>query len=221
MWHRRFALLAVLIASNHVNGDATEPGRTKFHMRERFSDLRTIERLVVANRLEEARTIAFMLSRSVTTLPQSDEAQALLDASHALGNAQSIEQAAHAEVRVARVCAKCHLAAQQLPAFRMPTQAPPDRPDVRAQMARYEWATDRLWEGLLASSDQHWRAGMYVFATSSLPHTTQTAPRVAKRLQLLAQGELDRTTAPTVEDRADTYAHVLVLCADCHARWHR
>jgi len=221
MWHRRLALLTILIASSQAGGDATESGRTRYHMRENLSDLRKIERLVVANRLEEAKTIAFMLARSVTTLPQSKDAHALLNASRSLGSARTIEEAAHAEVRVAQACAQCHLNAQQLPVFRMPAQAPPDRPALGSQMARYQWAVDRLREGMVGASELHWRAGIYVLATSSLPHTTPTAPALAKQLQLVAQSELDRHSAPTREERAHTYSRVLITCAACHARWHR
>jgi len=221
MWHRRLALLTILIASGQAGGDATQSGRARYHMRENLSDLRKIERLVVANRLAEAKTLAYMVARSARTLPQSTDVSALLDASQSLGNAKSIAEAAHAEVRVAQACAQCHMNAQQLPVFRMPVQAPPDRPDLGSQMTRYQWAVDRLWEGMLGASDLHWRAGMYVLATSSLPHTTPAAPALAKQLQLVAQADLDRHSAPTLQDRADTYTRVLLTCAECHARWHR
>jgi cytochrome c553 len=214
------AFLAVLAACDRTasgNDDPPDTGRVKHHMREHFSDLRTIERLLVAGHLEEAKALAFMLTRPTPSLPTTAESRAVALAAGQLVQARTIEQAVHAEVRVAAACARCHQRMQRAPVFRTPSHAPPDLPTIEAQMARHQWATDRLWEGLIAASDEHWRAGLYVLATSPLPQTPTPSPELARELQTLASQALAKPS-PTLDERADIYAKLLLRCAGCHAR---
>jgi cytochrome c553 len=213
---RSLALVAILAACTPTasgSDDPPETGRVKYHMRQRFSDLRTIERMLVAGKLEDAQALAYMLTRPVASVPQSREVNLATDA---LVNARTLAQAIHAEVRVATACAHCHLATQNVPVFPTPPQAPPDRPDIAAQMARHQWAVDRLWEGVVGASEEHWRAGLYVIATSSLGAISDRKD-LATRLQRIAREALDQPTA-TLDARADTYAKLLLTCAGCHAQ---
>jgi cytochrome c553 len=207
----------VLAGVSSASTDAGPPanGRLKYHMRRSLNDVQTIERLLVAGKLEEARTLAFMLTRHPPGLPQTAESRDVVLAAGALVNATTIEQAIYTEVRVASACARCHARVQKLPVFRMPSQAPPDRPQLVAQMARHQWAVDRLWEGLVGASHQHWQAGLYVIATSQFPGTEK--PEHATRLQLLARAALE-DRASTLDTRASRYGDLLVTCAGCHAR---
>lgn len=214
---RRASLVLALVAGcaqASGNDDPPDPARIKYHMRQRFNDVRTIERMLVAGKLEEARALAFMLSRPLTSVPPRSELRDMVLAAGALANARTIEEALRADVRVATACARCHTAMQKLPVFRTPTSAPPDRPTLAAQMARHRWAADRMWEGLVGASDEHWRAGLYVMATARLPDGANRM--FAQRLQKLARAALDNP-ATTLDGRAVQYGELLVTCAECHA----
>ncbi|HEU4611075.1 MAG TPA: hypothetical protein VFS15_03315 [Kofleriaceae bacterium] len=207
------ALLAACTPTASAGDDPRDTGRVKYHMRQRFSDLRTIERMLVAGKLDDARALAYMLVRPIASAPKSRE----LDlATGALGNARTLAQAIHAEVRIATACAHCHVATQNVPVFPIPPQAPPDHPDIAAQMARHQWAADRLWEGVVGASDEHWQAGLYVIATSPL-RAIGDHKDLAVRLQQIARQALDQP-ASTLDARADTYARLLLTCAGCHAQ---
>lgn len=187
-------------------------------MRQRFDDVRTIERMLVAGQLEEARALAFMLTRPLPGAPQTAASRDLALAAGALANARTIDEALHAEVRVALACARCHTSMQKLPVFRTPSHAPPDQPTIAAQMARHQWAVDRLWESIIGASDEHWRAGLYVITTAHFPGTEK--PELATRLQQLARAALDMPDT-TLDARGARYAELLVTCAGCHAQTRR
>lgn len=218
MPHRYLALLAILAGCNQASGsnDPTETGRVRYHMRQHFNDLRTIERMLVAGKLEEAKTLAFMLTQPVNVVPDNADSREVSLAVGGLINARTIDEALYAEARTASACAQCHVKAQKLPVFRTPSQAPADLPTITAQMARHQWAVDRIWEGIVGASDEHWRAGLYVLATSALPQTTPKGPELATRLQQLARAALDSKTTALAE-RAEAYGEMLVTCAGCHS----
>lgn len=217
MWRASLALVAILAGCSQASGgnDPTETGRTKYHMRQQFSDLRTIERMLVAGKLEEAKALAFLL-KPFGEVAQTAEAREVTLAVGALRNARTLDDAIYAEVRVGASCAHCHVKAQKLPVFKAPSSAPPDRPAIAAQMARHQWAVDRIWEGLIAASDEHWRAGLYVLATSPLPRSSTHAPQLATRLQEQARAALE-AGAMSVDGRASAYGAILVTCKNCHA----
>src|SRR5690606_33945669 len=98
------------------------------------------------------------------------------------------------------------------------SHAPPDQPTIAAQMARHQWAVDRLWESLIGASDEHWRAGLYVMATAHFPGTDK--PELATRLQELARAALDMPDT-SLDTRGARYAELLVTCAGCHVQARR
>jgi cytochrome c553 len=215
MW-RALVWLTVLVSTLPARAD--EPrvdGTFRHHMRQELSDLRTIERMLVHGQLDDAKLFAYLLARN-TSAQQLGEARTIALAAGALTQARSVEDAVHAESRIVAACTRCHAAARARPAFRMPSGSPPDRPTAAAQMARYVWAIDRLWEGMLGASDEHWRAGLYVIATAPLPKTLAPSPKTALRLQQLARNQLART--PTIEQRSALYSEIVIACAGCHAR---
>ena len=210
MWRAVLVWLAVFA----MQVSQARGGRAKYHMREQLEHLRTIEELLVAGKLDDAKALAFMVKPVVQL--DSREAHDLTRAVTALRQASSLDAAIYAEAQIATACAGCHLRAKKLPRFRTPSHAPADRPTLESQMSRHQWAVDRVWEGLIAQSNEHWRAGLYVLATSSLPRTTTHAPAIAKRLQQQARAALDNAKLSPTE-RADAYAEILVTCSSCHA----
>ena len=211
------AILAVL-ALLTVGGSRPNPGptaRTRHGMRQHALDLRTIELHLLRGELELAQMFAYMLTRPTPGLGTSPEAHELALAASVLADAPTVEDALRAEVRVASACATCH-EARGLPPPKLPPHAPPDLPTLAAQMARHQWAADRLWEGIVAPSDAHWKSGLYVLASTNVALLVPDHPSVARELRDRAATAFKHPARDTAA-RAATYGDVLVVCWGCHS----
>jgi mono/diheme cytochrome c family protein len=131
----------------------------------------------------------------------------------ALARASTVDDALRAEARLAQRCAACHADAGVLPELAEPPRIPPDTGILTSRMARHRWATDRLWEGVVADSAESWRAGLDVLAEPPLPAVELGTERAALARRL--RGAADR--ARQSGDRARDYGEILVICAACHA----
>jgi mono/diheme cytochrome c family protein len=189
-------------------------------MRMHFDDLRSVERLLVAGKLEDAKALAYMV-----TVPPKDPGIAswaagtarVVDAATKLTIAPGIDEACRRVARVAEACAECHVRNPKRPSF-VRTSAPPDLPTPAARMARHQWAVDRLWEGVVGPIDESWRAGLQVLSTTPLPFSRLTdAPVLASHLQKRAAEALIPDATDGVADRARAYGEMLVTCAACHS----
>lgn len=86
-------------------------GLVQHHMRARLDDLIAVDQSLARGRLDEARALAFMLSRPVRdprfgTL--AVESQRASSAALALANAQSVDDAYRLMPRVVEACTGCH-----------------------------------------------------------------------------------------------------------------
>jgi hypothetical protein len=190
------------------------PAGVRYHMARHVDDLRDVEQLLIANKLVEAKTRAFLLTRPAT---EATESGRVTDAAVALTEARSIGEACHREARVAQACAECHSRTPHLPLFARAPHAPPLGDSSESRMARHRWAVDRLWEGMVGAQDAAWYGGLEVLAT--------TPPPTSSREDTLALGTLLRRRArdaqamramETLDDRARVYGEILVTCAACH-----
>ena len=131
-----------------------KPAMVQFHMRRQLDDLRKVERLLIAGKLDEARTRAAALTLTAPDPGMARwqrEVDAVTEAARALVAAPSIDEACRREARVAEACAQCHLDTQKLPVFAVPVIPPPDDPAPAARMARHQWPpTDygKAWSAL-------------------------------------------------------------------------
>jgi len=194
------------------------PAMVRFHMERHFDDLRTIERLLVAGKLDEATTLAHLLTRSASDPALAvwkDEAERVAVAASTVEHASTLDQALRREPTIAAACAACHERTHAQPTFTT-HPPPPDRPTAEARMARHQWAVDRLWEGVIGADDLRWNAGLEILATTPLP---EMHPKEAAHLQQLAQAALTKPS-PTSGDRAAAYGDMLATCAACHATRH-
>jgi cytochrome c553 len=198
-----------------AGGTAEPSARLRYGMRQRFADLRTIERQLIQGDLEAARPLAFMLTRPTHGEPRAPEAAEVTLTAAALADAPTVEDALRAEVRVASACAACH-EAHAASVLRRPTRVPADRPTLAAQMARHQWAADRLWEGIVAPDDDHWTSGLYVLANTNMPVLDRDGPQLAKKLRDQAAAAY-RQRRTDHASRAKTYGDLLVTCWGCHA----
>jgi hypothetical protein len=201
-----------------------KPAMVAFHMRQHFADLREVERLLIAGKVEDARSRGFLLTKSAPDPGMARwqrDFEDVRDAASSLVVASGIDEALRREVRVAAACAACHIDAQKLPVFAEPTSVAIDDGTQRARMARHQWAADRLWEGLVGAADRPWRMGLDVLATTTLPYSAFTdAPLLAHQLQAFAQHAIASQSTDTLEDRTRMYGEMLVTCAACHSSLH-
>ena len=198
------------------------PSIARYHMRQHFQDLKTIERRLVAGRLDDAKALAYFLSvreGDAGTAAWSAETARVTSAARELAKAKTLAEALHREVRIATACADCHIESQQLPRFPEIGKPPEDYSTPAARMSRHQWAVDRLWESLIANSDERWRAGLAVLAFTPTPPSAATdAPALEAALRERAKQAIDEHPTDLLDERAQKYGELLVTCAACHAR---
>jgi cytochrome c553 len=222
-------LLVVLVGCANVAAEPA-PGKRferdmmlRLHMHENFGLLRTMEKLLVHGKLEEAQFLAQAMSQApdVPGLGAwATETARTRDRAAAIAKAKTNDDALRAEVGLAEACAGCHVASNARPELPPTPALPADTATVGSRMARHLWATDRLWEGMVDGDDEAWRAGLDVLAGSPLPASELGSDRVAiaHRLQRLAREARTRTGDTDVTARARAYGDILVTCAACHAQ---
>ena len=198
-----------------------DPIEARYHMRMHFDDLRIIEQALVAGRLAEGLSIAYLLTREnedpglARWAAQSRRVNA---AAVVLTRARDVDEALRQLARVAAECAGCHADSDSAPPFPSPPALPPDRPTREARMARHAWAADRLWEGAVGNDDSRWRTGLAVLAEAPLPSAVLSdGSSSAAGLQAYARKQLEIPFATPIDDRASAYGDMLILCAHCHA----
>lgn len=194
----------------------------RFHMHENFDLLRAIEKLLIRGQLDEARAFA----RAIANAPNepglgtwSQHAALVRNRAATLATARSVDEACRRAAQLADACAGCHVDSGASPEFRSPGRPPPDHPTIEARMARHLWATDRLWEGIVGSADDAWRAGLDVLSTTPLqaPELSKEQSAFERKLQRLADQARVRQGTETPQDRARSYGEILVTCSGCHA----
>ncbi|HET9626701.1 MAG TPA: hypothetical protein VFP84_35305 [Kofleriaceae bacterium] len=201
-----------------------DPVAARYHMRAHFHDLRMIEQLLVAGKLDEGRALAYLLTTAPDDpglAPWADHARDVREVATSLSQAPGLDEALRREAKVAVECAGCHAAAQARILFAPARAVPPAGATPALRMARHVWAADRLWEGLVGPDEERWRAGLGVLADSPLPFTPRSdAPMLAAALQRAAQAQLAARATTSLDERGAAYGEVLVLCAACHATLH-
>ena len=193
----------------------------RYHMARHFDDLRAVERLLVANKLEDAKTRAFLL-----TIPSSDPGMApwesqsmhVTAAAVELTKAPTIATACRTEARLAKACAECHTRVPKPPAFAKLPSLPADEGTVESKMLRHQWAVDRLWDGMIGASDAAWSAALDVLASTPAPwESADDVAGHAKHLRQLANDARDKQGTETLDGRAAAYGEIMIACAACHA----
>ena len=195
------------------------PGVVRYHMARHFGDLRDIERMLLAGKLEDARTRAFLLTRppkDIGLSPLAAESQAVEEAAAELVEAPTIAEACRLEAKVAKACASCHVHIPRLLRLPPPPEEPSPEPALDVRMARHQWAADRLWEGVVMGDERRWRQGLEVLAMRPVP--MPHGDGLARRLQKLATDALGdfESRSDTYATRAQAYGEMLVTCAACH-----
>ncbi|CAN5807508.1 hypothetical protein BH11MYX4_BH11MYX4_00980 [soil metagenome] len=136
-------------------------------------------------------------------------------------DAKTIDTGAQALADVGRACAGCH---EKLGGPKLTVGAPPaPGSGAKPHMARHHWAAARMWEGLMAPSQEAWTKGTEVFTDAPLQEEAiagakSVPPEVgelAKRAHAFGQQAHSAKDAPA---RAKAVADVYGTCVGCHAK---
>lgn len=190
----------------------------RFHMHQNFDLVRSIERLLIRGKLDEAKRFAAAIAMAPdepTHGPWATHTVAVRDRAAAVSRATSVDDALRKETQLAAACGSCHRENNGSEMFEKPPAVPPDQPTLDARMARHRWAADRLWEAVVGDADDAWQEGLAVLAAAPLELGVDRAP-FARELQRLASTA--RRTKRPVAERAVIYGDILVTCAGCHAK---
>jgi hypothetical protein len=198
--------------------DQVSSARTRMH--QRFEASRRMQLAIALGKLDLARVEA-------ATIASLDEPDMLPEwrpyveniraAARNIRDTQDTIGAARASAVLARECAKCHEASKSkvvLPA----EQQPPADDRLASQMFLHQWAAARMWDGLIAPSDERWRQGAKLLAEAPLAITAESgALGIAddvSRVRLLAKRAQDSTSQ---DEHAEIYGELLTRCSHCHS----
>lgn len=212
------AALALLLTWACAGGPG--PGNaTQNFMRGHFEAASRIQMAILRGDLQAARPAAEAIW-AVDRLPDMGlesiaYVRAVQDRAREIRDAGIYGEAAVATGRLAAACGACHVAFDGGPRISY-QQPPPEGEGFGRHMVRHVWAADRLWEGLLAPSDEAWRLGAELMAEDDMATTrlSSAAERHAVRLRELAR-EAVETSDP--EARGVLYGRILSTCGACHA----
>lgn len=153
-----------------------------------------------------------LVSEHETPAPRSRLAR-MIAAARAVERASDLDEATRAFADLSYRCGACHGEVGGPRSF--PAVAPPDAHDSVARMRRHQWASARLWEGLVAPSNESWRSGAGVLADAPFDTGGPDLQAIALMTQELG-AKAKTATEPSV--RVAVYAQVLATCAACHAQ---
>jgi len=115
-------------------------------------------------------------------------------------------------------CGGCHEANQVRPAW-PDAPLPTGAPGTIEHMLRHAWAADRMWEGLLLSSSEHWARGARVLLESPLTDlkpTEKPPVEVAGFAQRVHDLGADALGEQTPAQRGALYGDFIAQCGSCH-----
>jgi cytochrome c553 len=180
-------------------------GRAHYQMRQQLSDLRYIEDLLVAGRVDEAAAIGDRLA------PGHGGSRALATP-HPMVHATTVAQASRIAAQATATCGACH---QRVGARVTVGDGPaPPAGDPSRCSPRHRWAIGRLADGLTSGHDRPWRAGLDAFMGT--PMSGPGSPQ-RRRVQEIARAGLAHFTTDTLDARAAIYSDLLSTCGGCHA----
>lgn len=209
--------------------ESAEPARqtptVHAKMGEHFGSSTTMRRALVAGDLQAFRAAAATLSDKELSANLSDTWKPHLEemrgAAKRARDAKTTEGAARAFADVGAACAGCHA---QLGGPKLAVGAPPaEASGAKPHMARHSWGAARLWEGLMAPSQEAWTKGAEIFTDAPLvPEAVAGARSVPPELDELAkrahhlgaQAHAAKDTAARTKAVAGVYA----TCAGCHSK---
>ena len=147
--------------------------------------------------------------------------EAMVESARRVAAAQDMRDAAQSFALLAERCGECHVQIGGPASF--PAKPPPEALGVVPRMRRHQWASARLWEGLVAPSDEAWKSGAEVISDAPLGPESWPGQTTSPELDALAASVHDlgvkATSATKASARIAIYGEVLTTCAGCHQRF--
>lgn len=174
-----------------------------------------VQSAVIHGSLEEVREPARWLARQggPSRLPPGSEplVRELRAAAAAAAEADDLQEAARATAAMASVCGRCHRAYDGGPGA-----ASASRPRVADQLPHIQ-AAERLWLGLIAPSDEAWRAGARQLSQAPFV-ALDPPPAVAEMVREAQAAGVRAATLEDQDERGALFGELLSTCAGCHQR---
>lgn len=226
-------LITLMLACTHHEPPPAPPApptppltTLQVHMTEQLVRVAAAREATLNGQLETARgELRWLMSHpSPEGLPEGWELQyaRLRTAAQAGAEAQDPADLALAMGQVGAICGDCHQNAGVKPPLPDPPE-PSEEPGVAKHMARYRFAMDRLWEGLIVPDDARWARGAAGFDDAAVTTMDLTlgdeelaheAEDLAERVNIRgreAGGAMGQTA------RGVAYGELLGACAECHS----
>ena len=189
-------------------------------MHDRFTFAHQSERAIADGNLALARASARVV-RNLDEPDASREWQPFLvsvrDAARQIELAGNASDAATATGTLGMRCAQCHVAIAAK--VKLAELARPD-PNRAPDMLDHQWASELMWEGVIAPDPERWLRGAAALETVPLDAVaTSLTPRYqgdtddVTRIRTFARAARDATT---LEDRATLFGQMLGACVHCH-----
>jgi cytochrome c556 len=191
-------------------------------MKDHFDRAQEMKRALIAGKVDQyAKGAVWMAEHQLSAdLPVTWKAhvEGMQDAAREARDAKDLKAAAAAFGAMGRACAVCH---EQLGGPKITLGTPPAEGSGAAlHMQRHQWAADRMWEGLMAPSDEAWVKGAEVMADAPLvPEAVsgmKSVPPETKALATAAHATAHRARTTAAKDRGKAYADMIATCAGCH-----
>jgi len=145
--------------------------------------------------------------------------ESIQDAANKVERAGNLGAAARSAAILGIRCANCHIAIKARVSFAREPPPPAD-PKLAQEMVSHQWAATQMWQGLIAPSDDAWRAGAQALTSAPLAIVAQHGiPTFADDIDDVARVRLygRRALSAMANDaRADLYGDLLATCAHCH-----
>jgi cytochrome c553 len=189
-------------------------------MQVHFLQITQIKDRVIAGDLSGTKTPARQLADDLVSdevpLRWRAHVPAVRRAAEVVSAAEDLDAAARGAADAAAACGQCHLA---VGVELTPTSEPePLQDDTQfAYMMRHSWAVNRMWDGLIAPSDEAWQRGTRAFMEAPLhaDGASQAQVDLAERVHGLAASAISQTDPA---GRAGHFAAIIATCADCRGK---
>jgi len=195
------------------------------HMRDHHDRITRARDAIIRGDLEAAREPMDWLGQHDTHPGVPEEARPYIlemkGAARVAAGASTIDGVAVGLATVATICGECHARLDLGPRFE-PVEMPPAEAGVAWHMARHRWAADRMWEGMIAASDDLWVAGVGGLKEDPLREEELHGGEMSEDERAVATWLHDMATFGEQMEgsmaRSAFYGALLSKCSDCHTR---
>ena len=183
------------------------------------------------------RKLVFFMKHAPTPEQGKEYARLTKELAEEAREASDLEEACMAFARLSYACGQCHHALDRGPPIEL--EPSPEGEDLEMHMRRHYWATERMWESLLADSTSGFQAAAEVLAEAPLhgsrdpdQESHDGVTRLAYEVHDLAfaaavEGKVredeyvprpgeEVEDEPTAWGQAQIFGQLLAACNQCH-----